>query len=58
MQHSLTDTPTYFPASWFWTPVAMLATATLVVIAILTTPIIVAVTHLSLPRAIKPLRDA
>lgn len=58
MQHAQKVSPTFVPFSWFWTPAALLATATLVALAVLATPIVFAVTQLSLPRPVKPLRDA
>ncbi len=58
MHHSEKDSPTFIRFSWLWTPVAVLASVALIVLAVLATPLVFAVTHLSLPRSVKPLRDA
>lgn len=58
MHHAEKDSPIVVPFSWLWTPLAVLATVTLVLLTVLATPFVLAVSHLSLPRTVKPLRDA
>lgn len=58
MRRLAKDTETLVRFSWFWTPVAMLATVLLVILAALAVPVIFVATQLSFPRTVKPLRDA
>lgn len=58
MRRSETDRKSLVQFGWFWTPVAMLATVLLVILAALATPAVFIVTQLSLPRTVKPLRGA
>lgn len=58
MRRSETDRKILIQFGWFWTPVAMLATVLLVILAALAAPVVFVVTQLSLPRTVKPLRDA
>lgn len=58
MRHSEKDNETFVRFSWFWTPLAMLATVLLVILAVLAVPVLFIVTQLSLPRPVKPLRGA
>ena len=58
MRHSRKDHETLVEFSFFWTPVAMLATALLMIAAVVAIPVVFLVTQLTLPRSVKPLRDA
>lgn len=58
MRQSEKDNETFVGFSRFWTPLAMLATVLLVILAALAVPVVFVVAQLSLPRPVKPLRGA